>query len=263
MSRTFLEKVVEETRERIARVKSDHYLNAFRKRSEKVRSNSDGHRMRATLAQDGINVIAEIKRASPSKGVINANVDVASVARRYQAGGAAAISVLTEKEYFQGSIEDLLAVRRATDLPILRKDFIVDEFQIYEAAAAGADAILLIVSSLGKEYLKKLLQIAENELSMDALVEVHTKAELDIAIDAGSRIVGVNNRDLNSLDVSLDVSRFLVSDKPKGVLFVAESGLSSREEIDELRGLGFDGFLIGETLMRSDNVVDALGGLIG
>lgn len=258
MSETFLDTVIEKTRERVARVKSSRYLDAYKKRAEKLRANAQTNSFRDALAGGGINIIAEIKRASPSKGSINLNVDVARQARQYQANGASAISVLTEPDHFQGSIDDLLRVREAVDLPVLRKDFIVDEFQVYEAAAAGADAILLIAAALSSNELRSMIERATNELRMDALVEVHSVVELQTAIDAGADLIGVNNRDLRSLEVSLETSRELAPHKPNDVLFVAESGISKREEIDELRSLGFDGFLIGEALMRSPELLGEL-----
>jgi indole-3-glycerol phosphate synthase len=249
MSEMFLDMIVAKTRERVARVKTDAYAEALRRRSEK--RTLDGGFRAALAGTDRTNIIAEIKRASPSKGIIRASLDAAAQARRYVAGGAAAISVLTEPEYFQGSIPDLMNVRAAVEVPLLRKDFIVDEFQILEAAAAGADAILLIVAALSGQELERLRSFAEDELGLDALVEIHDAGELQRAVDAGASVIGVNNRDLRSLEISLDTSRQLAAAKPLGSVFVAESGMSSRAEIDELKGLGFDAFLIGETLMRS------------
>ena len=173
------------------------------------------------------------------------------MAKRYQKGGACAISVLTEEDFFKGSLDDLRTVREAVDVPLLRKDFIVDEFQIFESAAAGADAILLIVAALTLENLQNFLRLAQTELGMDALVEVHTREDLKLAKKIGANIMGVNNRDLRSFKVSLDVSRELVSGKPENTLMIAESGIASRDDILELKSLGFDGFLVGETLMRT------------
>ncbi len=259
MSTTFLESVTAKTRERVARVKTDQYLNALRKKAEKMREGIERHRFHnALLGVERTNIIAEIKRASPSKGAINLNIDVAAQAKRYEVGGAAAISVLTEPDHFQGSVGDLVIVRRSVDLPVLRKDFIVDEFQILEAAAAGADAVLLIAAALDHDELKTLRKFAEDEAGIDALVEVHDLAELNLAIDAGATLIGVNNRDLHSLDVSLDTARQLAEHKPDGAAFVAESGITSRAEIDELKALGFDAFLIGEALMKSSDSVAAL-----
>lgn len=220
----------------------------------KIDAARPAHRLREALQnQNRLNVIAEIKRASPSKGVINDEIDAAETARNYESGGACAISVLTEEDKFQGSLEDLKIVRASVSLPILRKDFIFDEFQIYEAADAGADVILLIAAMLDDEALLRLRRLAEDELKMDALVEVHTLEELERAKSIGASIIGVNNRDLHSFKVSLDVSRALVKHAPENALMIAESGLQTREDLLELKELGFHGFLIGETLMRSGN----------
>jgi len=196
-------------------------------------------------------VIAEFKRASPSKGVIRADAEPSQLARSYEAGGAAAVSVLTEEDRFQGSLDDLRAVRAAVKIPVLRKDFIFDEYQLYESAAAGADALLLIVAALDDERLLRLRRIIEDELKMDALVEVHTKDEMRRALAAGATLVGVNNRDLHSFRVSLETSVQLAQDAPAGSLLVAESGLNSGDDLRRLHALGYQGFLIGETLMRS------------
>lgn len=212
------------------------------------------HRLREALQnRNNLNIIAEIKRASPSKGVINDKIDVAELAGNYERGGACAISVLTEEDRFQGSLEDLKTARQSVSLPILRKDFIFDEFQIYEAADAGADVILLIAAMLDDETLLRLRRLIEDELKMDALVEAHTLEELERAGKTGAKIIGVNNRDLHSFKVSLDVSRELIKHAPENALMIAESGLRTREDLLELKDLGFHGFLVGETLMRSGN----------
>ena len=266
MSETFLEKIVAKTVEKVERQKRDADFEALKRQAIDIRADAKRHRLRTALErQDRTNIIAEIKRASPSKGVINADIDVVALARRYESGGAAAISVLTEAEYFQGSLDDLIAVRNAVDMPILRKDFIVDEFQVYESAAAGADAILLIVATInmiGLKHFLHLAEVAQDDLGMDAIVEVHTAAELDAAGKIAAEIIGVNNRDLHSLEVSLDVSRRLIEERPPNALMVTESGISTREEIDELRRLGFDGFLIGESLMRTTDADLTLGAWI-
>ncbi|MBP7416783.1 MAG: indole-3-glycerol phosphate synthase TrpC [Pyrinomonadaceae bacterium] len=261
MSETFLQKVTAETRERIAAARANGYLPKLRKRAEMTASQNESGRFRHAISRsDSINIIAEIKRSSPSKGVIRAGVDAAKTAKLYAAGGAAAISVLTEPNHFDGSISDLVSVARSVDLPILRKDFIVDEYQIIEAAAAGASAILLIVAALPVDEIRSLHQIAAN-FGLDVLVEVHDSNEFDTAIEIGADIIGVNNRDLHSLEVSLDTSRQLIERRPERVVMIAESGITTRDEIVELCGIGYDGFLIGETLMRSTNIVEALGGL--
>lgn len=261
MSTTFLEKVTAEARERIARSREFGYFEKLEKIAELHRKVAEPHAFRAAISRrDRINIIAEIKRASPSKGVIKAEVNVANLARSYAVGGAAAISVLTEPKHFEGSISDLVTATKAVETPILRKDFIVDEYQIVEAAASGASAILLIVAALTADELRSLQAVA-TRLGLDVLVEVHDLAEMQTAIEIGSAIVGVNNRDLHSLEVSLDTSRQLITNKPDGILMVAESGITTRGEIDELRSLGYDAFLIGETLMRSGNVVETMRGL--
>jgi indole-3-glycerol phosphate synthase len=225
----------------------------------KIDENRAPHRLREALQnQNRLNIIAEIKRASPSKGVINDKINVAEAARNYERGGACAISVLTEEDRFQGSLADLKTARANVSLPVLRKDFIFDEFQIYEAADAGADVVLLIAAMLDDETLSRLRRLTEDELKLDALVEVHTLEELERAKKIGAALIGVNNRDLHSFKISLDVSRELIKHAPADALMIAESGLQTRADLLELKDLGFHGFLIGETLMRSGNIVEEL-----
>lgn len=183
--------------------------------------------------------------------MIRANVDPAIVARSYESGGAAGISVLTEEDYFQGSLADLSSVRVAVPLPILRKDFIFDEYQLYESAAAGADALLLIVAALGDDLLRQLRRITEAELGLDALVEVHTGYEMKRASEAGALLIGVNNRDLRTFNVSLETSVALANVAPSGATLISESGLNTPEDLGRLAALGYKGFLIGESLMRA------------
>jgi len=248
---TNLDRILEAVRRRLSAAKAGDDASSVAERAHAVRRDSLPHRLREEIGRkDRVNIIAEIKRASPSKGVINDLIDPEATARLYERGGACAVSVLTETDFFQGSIDDLLRVRKAVSLPILRKDFIVDEFQIYEAAVAGADAVLLIVAALDPEDLIDL-QARAHDLGMDALVEVHTREELAIAKDIGAGLIGVNNRDLRTLEVSLDVSRELIEHAPVNALMIAESGLTNRGDLVELRSLGYSGFLIGETLMRS------------
>lgn len=260
---TFLEKVIGITRKQVSAQKDSDRRIKVLKEAERTRSQAIPHKFRSALqGKVGNNIIAEIKRSSPSKGVINKGIDVADIGCKYEKGGAVAISVLTEETYFSGSLDDLRTVRRSVGLPLLRKDFLVDEYQIFEAAAAGADCVLLIVAALAEPELKSLLSCARQELGMDALVEVHDERELVIAENTGADIIGVNNRDLNSLEVSLETSRRLIRRRPKDVVMVAESGLSHRDQLNELRELGFHGFLIGETLMRSEDPSTALRGLV-
>jgi len=252
MTGTILDKIFTDKRVRVEAAKSAAYPVALREAAHEARSSRGSHRLLEALSdRSRINIIAEFKKASPSKGVINDGVDPADIARQYEAGGAAAISVLTEEDHFKGSLDDLRAVRAVVDLPILRKDFIFDEYQIYEAAEAGADAILLIAAMLEDDEIERLRIIAEDELGMDALVEVHTLVELERVNGTHAKLIGVNNRDLKSFHMTLDGSRDLISHAPEHVIMVSESGLQTREDILELQGLGYSGFLIGETLMRT------------
>ena len=211
----------------------------------------------AALCASGLSVIAEIKKASPSKGVICPDFQPLKTAKAYQAYGAAAISVLTERHYFQGSNEVLTAVRQAVDLPILRKDFIVDAYQIYEARAIGADAVLLIASLLDGPTLAAYRHLAE-ELGLAALVEIHNEYELERALYAECPIIGINNRDLKTFHVDLAVTDRLASQVPRGCLVVSESGIQSPEDMQRASGYGADAALIGETLMRSQDIAETL-----
>jgi indole-3-glycerol phosphate synthase len=211
---------------------------------------------------DRVNVIAECKRRSPSKGVLRRDYDAAAIARDYERAGAAAISVLTEPTFFDGHLDHLRAVRAVVDVPILRKDFIVDEYQLLEARAAGADAALLIVAALDADTLGRLHAQA-TALGLDVLVEVHDEHELERAAAAGARIIGVNNRNLRTLAVDVDASRRLVARLPGGVIAVAESGLRDAEEIDGLRRRGYHAFLIGERLVTAPQPGEALAHLLG
>jgi indole-3-glycerol phosphate synthase len=262
MNETFLDNIIQSTRERIAKLKASTDTDSLRSLALEVRKYRPSYRLREALGKkDSTNVIAEIKRASPSKGVINDGIDIAEQARNYEQGGACAISVLTEEHFFKGSLDDLRAARSAVDLPLLRKDFTIDEIQIFEAAVAGADAVLLIVATLTPQNLRDF-QTLVHELGMDAIIEVHTAEELEIASQIGAHITGVNNRDLETFEVSLDVSRDLIKRRPEGSLIISESGISSRKQIDELRAIGFDGFLVGESLMRASGSKQMLEALI-
>jgi indole-3-glycerol phosphate synthase len=206
-------------------------------------------------------VIAEIKPASPSAGVLRQDVDPVAWAREYENGGAAAISVVTEGLYFGGTLESVPRIRWNARLPILRKDFVVDSYQLLETRHAGGDAVLLIAALLEAERLRDLRQEAEG-LGMEALVEVHDERELDRALEAGASLIGVNNRDLMTLEVSLEVSLSLAPRLPPGILAVAESGIGSGEDLSRLWASGYRGFLIGETLMRSASPRRTLEGLL-
>lgn len=206
-------------------------------------------------------IIAEIKKASPSGGLLKPNFHPAFIAHAYEEGGAACLSVLTDKQYFQGSLHDLEAARAAVTIPVLRKDFIIDRVQIFEAAAHGADAILLIAAVLDVSELESFRELA-GSLEMAALIEIHNQQELQKAIDSGAEIIGVNNRDLETLEVSLDTSLRLSYLMPANAIRVSESGISSRADVDLLRGAGFEAFLVGESLMRSADATAALKELI-
>jgi indole-3-glycerol phosphate synthase len=209
------------------------------------------------LRAEAIAIIAEIKKASPSKGLLSTDFDPASIASTYEAGGAAALSVLTDENFFQGSLADLEAARAQVNMPVLRKDFTTSEYHVVEAAAYGADAILLIAAVLTERQLRDFRELA-SRYNMDALVEVHNAEELQPAIDSGAQIIGINNRNLHTFEVSLQTSLDLVDRVPAGVLKVSESGIESRAHIDMLRKAGFDAFLIGEHLMKSGDPAKSL-----
>jgi len=260
MMTSILSEILGRKGEVIARLRSDRASRDFRDRALAIRTNATPHRLlRALESNSGrINIIAEFKRRSPSAGTIRSDLSASDVATRYERGGACAISVLTDEEYFGGSILDLAAIRESTVLPLLRKDFILDEIQIYEAAAISADAVLLIAAALNDAALAKLCATAEDELGLDALVEVHTSEELGRAVRAGARIIGVNNRDLGTFQTSLDTSERLIAQAPQDQIMISESGLQNPKSLRHLRALGFRGFLIGEALMRARDPEAAL-----
>jgi indole-3-glycerol phosphate synthase len=228
-------------------------LEIIRRRAEEARTGATRHALSAALNNgDRRNIIAEFKRRSPSKGVIYENADPAKIARSYETAGAAAISVLTEENYFDGSLNDLRQVREVVSIPILRKDFIFDEYQVYESAEAGADALLLIVAALDNETLARLRRVTEEELGLDALIEVHTQEELDRAVAIGATLIGVNNRDLRTFNVSTETSVQLANLAPAGAVLVSESGLNPAE-VSKLKAVGYKGFLVGEALMRAED----------
>ena len=202
------------------------------------------------LSRPGSSVIAEYKRMSPSAGTIRQGRAVEDIARAYERGGAAAISILTDRDHFGGSLDDLIAARTATDLPILRKDFTIDEFQIYEAKVAGADAVLLIVAALEIRHLASLYGVARG-LELDAIVEVRNELELSTALDIDADVIGINNRDLDDFSVDLERTFELLTDVPAGKTVVSESGIHTRQDVEELEQVGVDAVLVGEALMRS------------
>ena len=216
---------------------------------------------RAALAAHPPAIIAEIKKASPSKGVLSRDFDPARIARTYQSGGAAALSVLTDEAFFQGSLDDLEAARAAVSIPVLRKDFTIDPSQILEAAAHGADAILLIAAILSVHQMRDFRETAAG-YRMSALVEVHNRAELDAAIESGADLIGVNNRDLATFEVTLDTSLALAEHIPPAALAVSESGIHHASDIVRLRAAGYRAFLVGEHLMKSGDPAAALRKLV-
>jgi indole-3-glycerol phosphate synthase len=214
------------------------------------------------LSRQGLNVLAELKPASPSRGVLRDPFDAPSLARALEAAGAAALSVLTEPEFFNGSLKNLRDARKEIVLPVLRKDFIFDPWQVWEARANDADSFLLIVAALDDRALLELIALGRT-LGMEALVEVHTARELDRALRAEARIVGVNNRDLKTLSVRLETSLELIERIPEQCVAVAESGLRTHDDLVKLRAAGFDAFLIGEYLMEAADPGSALTQLLG
>lgn len=252
-----LDEIVKVKRGRVAGCMKRQPLERLREDAIRKRDSVSPQAFKKALTSTGINIIAEFKRRSPSKGAIREGADPSEIARSYEFGGAVAISVLTEEGFFGGSIEDLRCIRQSVQLPLLRKDFIFNEYQIYEAAAAGADAILLIVRVLDDALLKELRLLAE-DLGMDALVEVHSSDEMLRACNSGAQLIGVNNRDLTTFEVSLQTSVNLVHQAPDGCVLVSESGLSNAEDLHWLRQLGYQGFLIGESLMRAESPHTAL-----
>lgn len=217
---------------------------------------------KALARGSGISVIAEIKRRSPSKGVLRKHFDVGAIARGYARGGAKALSVLTDRKFFGGSEEDLRRARAASRLPILRKDFILDEYQLYESRLMGADAVLLIAGILSSGKLRKLTALAK-KLGLDCLVEVHSAGELKKALRIKPEIVGINNRDLRTFRVDMDVTEKLVRHVPRNVLVVSESGIQNHSDLIYLRSLGVRAALVGESLVRQKDVTTALRRLLG
>jgi indole-3-glycerol phosphate synthase len=247
---TILERIVDSTREDVARRRQAVPLSELEQQAAGTREDRP---FSEALARPGISLIAEHKRRSPSAGEIRQGTTVTEIVEAYERGGAAAISILTEERHFGGSLEDLQAAVAATELPVLRKDFIVDPYQLYESAAAGADAILLIVAALDHDDLVDLHREARG-LDLDVLVEVHDEHELERALDIDAEILGLNNRDLTDFTVDIERTYELLSDVPAGKTVVSESGFSTREQLDDLDRVGIDAVLVGETLMRAEDI---------
>lgn len=261
---THLETILQSTRSGVATAKAVAPRDDLERRAAAHRPRGWAAALRRQAASAPA-VIAEIKKASPSKGLIRADFDVEWLARRYQAGGAAALSVLTDEKFFQGSLRNLELASKAVKLPCLRKDFMIDEYQFLEARAHRADAILLIAAALSGPEIARFAKLA-HDLALDVLVEVHTSAELDCVLDAlgesGADAIGVNNRDLKSFAVRLETSLELVERIPRNVIRVAESGIATAGDVGHLRAAGFDAFLIGESFMRQPDPGAALAQLL-
>jgi indole-3-glycerol phosphate synthase len=255
---TILAEILAYKRGEVDRARGTLDPDAMRERARAVREPTRGF-AQALARAPAPAVIAEIKRRSPTKGVIRMDFEPVALARDYQRGGAAALSVLTDEHFFGGCLEYLRRVREAVELPLLRKDFVIDAYQIDEARAAGADAVLLIVAALEADLLKQLYDQARS-LALDVLVEVNDESELEIALGVGARLIGVNNRDLRTFDVDLGTTERLARAMPPGadVLLVAESGIGGPEQIERLSGAGASAFLVGESLMREPDVGLAL-----
>jgi indole-3-glycerol phosphate synthase len=256
---TFLEGVVERTRSDLERRKRERPAADLRR---DLGPAPRGRPFSEALIAEGISLIAEMKRASPSRGPIRPGASVTDVVRAYQAAGARAVSVLTEGAYFGGSLDDLVEARAACELPLLRKDFVVDEYQLLEARVAGADAALLIVAALEHDRLAELIAAA-SDLGMDSLVEVHDEDEVETALDCGAEVIGINNRDLHTLEVDLRTAFRLLADVPAGTVVVAESGITRHSDVEELEEAGVDAILVGEALMRADDPERAIRELLG
>lgn len=256
-----LEEIAEKTRRRVAQAKEAKSPNAVMAEAKSLPASRE-FPFEQALAKDGISFICEVKKASPSKGVIAEEFPYLSIARDYEAAGAAAISVLTEPYYFQGSDRYLREIAQTVNIPVLRKDFTVDAYQIYEAKTLGAAAVLLICSLLDTKTLAEYLRIADS-LGLSALVEAHDEEEIACALRAGARVIGVNNRNLRDFTVDIHTGTRLRTLVPGNVLFVAESGIKTARDVEELRRAKVSGVLIGETLMKSPDKKAALDELRG
>jgi indole-3-glycerol phosphate synthase len=254
-----LDRIVEATRDEVERRREIVPLSRL---ESALRERPESRPFQEALTRPGISLIAEHKRRSPSAGVILEGAEVADVVTAYERGGAAALSILTEPFHFGGSLEDVHAARAATHLPVLRKDFIVDPYQLYESAAAGADAVLLIVAALEPDVLLALHRDARS-LDLDVLVEVHDEEQLEAALEVEAEVIGINNRDLDDFTVDIERTYELLSDVPAGKTVVSESGFSTRDELDELDRVGVDAVLIGESLMRAPDLEAACRELTG
>jgi indole-3-glycerol phosphate synthase len=248
-----LSKIIEEKKREVERAQKEAPLHELK---ERVQSMCIKSSFKRNIARKGhINLIAEIKKSSPSKGMLRADFDPLMIALSYQAAGASAISVLTDERFFDGKLEYLSMVKERVTIPVLRKDFIIDEYQIYETAVNKSDAVLLIAHILTQEELNRYLAIAK-ELGMECLVEVHNEEDVEKAVNSTASIIGINNRDLSNFDVDIDTTQRLIRLIPENKVIVSESGIGSYEQVMFLKSLGINAVLIGETFMRADNIGD-------
>lgn len=254
-----LDKIIAQKREEIGKKASEVPLSLLKQRISEQRPPLD---FSAFIKGENVKLIAEVKRASPSRGLLATNLDPVELAQIYAAGGAAAISVLTESRYFLGDIKHLAAIRKATELPLLRKDFIFEPYQIYESRAYGADALLLIAAILTAEQLKDLLSLSRS-LGLKCLVEVHSQADLEKAVLSQAEIIGVNNRDLSSFKVDLDITRRLRPLIPPDKIVVSESGIRTRQDVERLEQAGIDAVLVGEALVTANDIRGKIEELLG
>lgn len=262
MAENILEDILDHKRKDIERLKSYIPIDRLKEKIEVSKSLRDFPRAISEDGSGGIKIIAEIKKASPSKGVIREHFMPYEMAREYRIGGAIALSVLTEEKYFMGRLDYLVSIKIYSNIPVLRKDFIFDDYQIWESRAAGADAILLIVAILGKQQLADLMGRSA-EFGMATLVEVHNEDEMETALDAGARIIGINNRDLKTFKTDLETTVRLAPYVPEDRILVSESGISSFDDIVKLRKNGVNAFLIGEALIKERELAKKLKELRG
>ena len=252
-----LDKIIETTKETVKKSSSYRSISSLEEDFEKYKKRGFIESISKKLSKGETAIIAEIKKASPSKGLIRQNFEPKKIAEDYEANGASSLSILTDEPFFQGKLEYLDMVRNSCSLPILRKDFMIDPYQIYETKASGGDCILLIVAALDLEQLKDFSQLAE-ELNLDVLIEVHTEEELNVALSIDPKLVGINNRDLTTFEVNKNLAIELAKNISKDVIVVSESGISSREDILSSKKQGIHTFLIGESFMRETSPGEAL-----
>lgn len=262
MKSDFLSRILENKQQEVEAARREVPEARLRDLAEASRERRPFEARLAARGREGANIIAEIKRGSPSRGAIRADLDPAAFAGCYERGGAAAVSVLTDRTFFHGGLEDLAQVRKVCQLPVLRKDFIISHYQIYEAAAWGADAVLLIVRALAPEFLRTCIGLCD-QLQLGALVEIHSLPELEVASRAGARIIGINNRDLSTFQTDIQTSIDIAASLSADQVAVAESGIHERGQIERLLEAGLWNFLIGESLVRSSDPQAFLRQLLG